>query len=98
MALQRARAIKAKPRGGNMSKSIKDAKHVYGAADADTDPSKVCFRCKKAGHWWKDCPMPFNRNMISPKAKSAGKPVIGGKSSKGGKPDRTAGKGGWELF
>ena len=98
MALQRARAIKAKPRGGNLSKSIKDARHVYGAADEGADSGNVCCRCKKTGRWWKNCPMPFSRNLIFPKSKGAGKPVSGGEDHKGGKPAGAAGKGGRKLF
>ena len=28
-------------------------------------PSGVCKRCKKPGHWWKECPEPFNIRTAS---------------------------------
>ena len=67
--LQKAMVVTPKNRGCNLEKSMKDPRAVYGGVAADSEES-VCRRCKKPGHWWRDCPMPYGRNVIFPKPKA----------------------------
>lgn len=95
--LQKPMAGKAKSKPGNSERSGQYTKNLYGmngsakdGTTASANESALRNRCKQLGHWWRDWPLPLDRNIVSPKMKSDGKAgkgkssrqPVGGKSGK----------------
>ena len=93
--LMQKRMAKSKNRGGNIEKEVKDTRGVYGTHVTDM----VRHRCQKTGHRWGNCPLPFGKNLVFPKAKASGgaSPSKSAGKGKSGKSPK-GGKGGWKVF
>ena len=91
---QKPRIAKSKTRPGTLGRSIASTKSIYGGAGQTSAEENQCLRRKEFGHWWRDCPKPFDKNLIFPKVKVApkGTSAKGGKGTSAGKPGKK-GKG-----
>ena len=75
-ALQKQRSGKAKSKAGNLERSVQSTKSLFGGGEKASAEENQCLRCHQYGNWWRDCPMPFDKTVVSPNAK-AGKPQQG---------------------
>ena len=85
-ALQKPRAAKSKARPGHFDRSAQSSKGVFGFGWKNREDEMICMRCKQPGHWWRDCPLPFSKNIVFPKAKTSGKGGKSGRSKGTSKP------------
>ena len=85
--LQKARTAKRKPRSGNLDRVVQGARALFGMSGGESE--NVCLRCKKPGHWWRNCPLPFDKSIVFPKTAASFK--SGGRKS--GKPSKCKGGG-----
>lgn len=97
MALQKPRMAKAKSRAGALERSIQSTKTLYGGNTKANAGENQCLRCKQFGHWWRDCPKPFEKTLVFPKMKVIGKGSTG-KTGKGSYDGKAGEKGKGKTF
>ena len=80
-ALQNPRAVRGGTKPGNLSRSIQSEKTLFGGPGETSEEENQCLRRKQVGHWWGDCPKPFDSTLVFPKMKATGKGSNGKRES-----------------
>ena len=75
-AIQKPRSGKAEPKAGNLERSAQSTKSLFCVVGRVSAEENQRIRRRQYGHWRRDCPMPFDKTVVFPKAK-AGKPQKG---------------------